>query len=222
LKVQLNIKENKMKVFVIGAGNVGGGQVRSAVKAGHQVTVLANVSDQLAELVAETGATLATSIADGAKGADLVYLAIPSSAVAAVAAELKPVIGSAIVVDGTNPLNATFSDLEYKGESGAADLQALLPGVAVVKAFNTVFASRYSAPSQNGNALQVFIAGNDEAANGKVSEYAKSLGFDPVVLGGLRFAKSMEEMAFLNIALNASKGLTWQSAWSLTGPDGLK
>ena len=222
MKVQLIIKERKMKVFVIGAGNVGGGQVRSAVKAGHQVSVLASASNQLAELVAETGATLATSIADGAQGADLIYLAIPANAVAAVAAELKSGVGSAVVVDGTNPLNATFSDLEYKGESAAADLQALLPGVSVVKAFNTVFASRYSSPSQNGNALQVFIAGNEEAANAKVSEYAKSLGFDPVVLGGLRFAKSMEEMAFLNIALNASQGLTWTSAWSLTGPDGLK
>ena len=141
---------------------------------------------------------------------------------ASVAAELKPIIGNAVLIDGTNPLNSTYSDLEYEGESGAADLQALLPGVGVVKAFNTVFASRYSTPSQNGHDLQVFIAGNNETANSKVAEYAKSLGFDPVVLGGLRFAKSMEEMAFLNIAYNATKGLTWQSAWSLTGPDGLK
>ena len=211
-----------MKVFVIGAGNVGGGQVRSAVKAGHQVSVLANSSDQLAELVSQTGATLVTSLAEGAKGADLIYLAVPATAVAAIAAELRSVIGNAILVDGTNPLNATFSDLEYKGQSGAADLQDLLPEVAVVKAFNTVFAARYSSPSQDGKLLQVFIAGNDESANSKVATYAGSLGFDPVILGGLRFAKSMEEMAFLNIALNASKGLSWQSAWSLTGPDGLK
>lgn len=211
-----------MKIFVIGAGNVGGGQVRSAIKAGHQVTVFADGSQKLAEFVAETGATSASSVAEGAKDVDLVYLAIPAGAVSAVAAELKPVLGSAVLIDGTNPLNATYSDLEYQGESGAADLQALLPDVAVVKAFNTVFASRYATPAQNGHALQVFIAGNNDSANSKVAEYAKSLGFDPVVLGGLRFAKSMEEMAFLNISFNASKGLSWQSAWSLTGPDGLK
>lgn len=211
-----------MKVFIIGAGNIGGAQVRSAVKAGHQVSVFAQGVQKLTELVAETGASSVSSVAEGTKGVDLVYLAIPASAVPAVAAELKPVIGSAVLIDGTNPLNATYSDLEYQGESGAADLQALLPDVAVVKAFNTVFASRYATPSQHGHALQVFIAGNNEAANSKVSEYARSLGFDPVVLGGLRFAKSMEEMAFLNIAFNVSKGLSWQSAWSLTGPDGLK
>ena len=211
-----------MKIFVIGAGNVGGGQIRLAIKAGHQVSVFAEPSEQLVELIAETGATHVNSIAEGAKGVDLVYLAIPASAVATVAAELKPVIGNAVLIDGTNPLNATFSDLEYKGESGAADLQALLPEVKVVKAFNTVFAGRYGNPAQHGHALQVFIAGNDDGANEKVAEYAKSLSFDPVILGGLRFAKSMEELAFLNIAFNATKGLSWQSAWSLTGPDGLK
>lgn len=212
----------KMKVFVIGAGNVGGGQVRSATKAGHEVSVYAESTERLGELVAETGAVRAKSIAEGAQNADLVYLAVPGTALASVVAQLKPVIGSAVVIDGTNPLNETFSDLNYKGESGAADLQAALPEVAVVKAFNTVFAGRYATPTQQGVPLQVLIAGNNEAANTKVAEYAKSLGFDPVIVGGLRFAKSMEEMAFLNIALNASKGLSWQSAWSLTGPDGLK
>jgi predicted dinucleotide-binding enzyme len=211
-----------MKVFIIGAGNVGGGQVRSAIKAGHNVTVFDQPTEQFEALLTETGATKAASIAEGAKGADLVYLAVPAAVVASVAAELAPVIGNAVLVDGTNPLNATFSDLEYKGESAAADLQALLPNVSVVKAFNTVFAGRYATPSQHGAPLQVFIAGNNEAANAKVAEYAKSIGFDGVVLGGLRFAKSMEELAFLNIALNASKGLTWQSAWALTGPNGLK
>lgn len=211
-----------MKIFVIGSGNVGGAQVRAAVKAGHQVSVYAESSEQLVELVAETGATHANSIAEGAKGVDLVYLAVPGSVVSTVATQLKPVVGKAVVIDGTNPLNASFSDLEYKGQSGAADLQEALPEVAVVKAFNTVFAGRYATPAQHGAALQVFIAGNDESANAKVAEYAQSIGFDPVVLGGLRFAKSMEELAFLNIALNATKGLSWQSAWSLTGPDGLK
>ncbi|HEY3292882.1 MAG TPA: NAD(P)-binding domain-containing protein [Candidatus Nanopelagicaceae bacterium] len=211
-----------MKIFVIGAGNVGGSQVRAAVKAGHQVSVYAETSERLSALVAETGATHARSIAEGALNADLVYLAVPGTAVAAVAAELKPVIGSAVVIDGTNPLNANYTDLEYKGESGAADLQTALPEVAVVKAFNTVFAGRYATPTQHGVPLQVLIAGNSETANTKVAEYAKSLGFDPVIVGGLRFAKSLEEMAFLNIALNATKGLSWQSAWSLTGPDGLK
>ncbi len=211
-----------MKVFVIGAGNVGGGQVRSAVKAGHQVSVFATSDEKLSELVAHTAAVRVSSIAEGAKGADLVVLAVPANSLVAIAAELKPVIGSAVLVDSTNVLNATFSDLEYKRESGAADLQDLLPDVAVVKAFNTLFAGRYSTPSQHGSALQVLIAGNNDAANNKVAEYATSLGFDPVVVGGLRFAKTLEEMAFLNISLNATKGLTWQSAWSLTGPNGLK
>ena len=43
-----------MNIFVIGAGNVGGGQVRSAVKAGHKVTVFAETSEKLTALTSET------------------------------------------------------------------------------------------------------------------------------------------------------------------------
>jgi hypothetical protein len=33
-------------------------------------------------------------------------------------------------------------------------------------------------------------------------------------------ARTLEEMAFLNITLNASNGWPWQTAWKLTGPTG--
>ena len=31
-------------------------------------------------------------------------------------------------------------------------------------------------------------------------------------------ARSLEEMAFLNISLNATQGWVWQSGWKLVGP----
>jgi hypothetical protein len=33
-------------------------------------------------------------------------------------------------------------------------------------------------------------------------------------------ARALEEMAFLNISLNASQGWSWQSGWALLGPTG--
>jgi predicted dinucleotide-binding enzyme len=71
---------------------------------------------------------------------------------------------------------------------------------------------------ENGTQLQVLIAGNDEAARGVVGEVAQSLGFARLDVGGLRFARSLEEMAFLNITLNATRGWSWQTAWQLVGP----
>ncbi len=62
------------------------------------------------------------------------------------------------------------------------------------------------------------MAGDDAEAKARVADLASSLGFAPVDAGGLRLARSLEEIAFLNITLNATKGWAWQSAFQLVGP----
>ena len=42
-----------------------------------------------------------------------------------------------------------------------------------------------------------------------------SLGFRSLDVGPLSFARHLEGMAFVNIALNASNGWNWVSAWRL-------
>ena len=150
--------------------------------------------------------------------ADVVILAVPHAAVAGIAVDLGPALAGKVVVDATNPLNATYTDLDIVGVSGAADLQALLTAAKVVKAFNTVFASRHAAPTENGEALDLYIAGDDATAKATVAELGASIGFRPLDVGGLRMARSLEELAFLNITLNAGNGWVWQTAWRLVGP----
>jgi len=210
-----------MKIAVLGAGNVGAGLGRAAAAAGHTVVITASTPEKAAAVAADTGATAAAWNADAVAGVDLVVLAVPHTAVAAVAAELAGAASGIPVVDATNPLNATYSDLVIEGDSAAADLQALIPGSPVVKAFNTVFASRYAAPAEDGRALPVLIAGDDAAAKAAVAELATSLGFQSLDVGGLRHARGLEELAFLNISLNAANGWAWQSAWTLVGPSSL-
>ena len=79
-------------------------------------------------------------------------------------------------------------------------------------------AGRYAAPTEQDTPLQVLIAGDDAAAKALVAELAGSLGFAPVDAGGQRYARSLEELAFLNISLNAANGWAWQSAFQLVGP----
>ena len=211
-----------MKIAVIGAGNVGASFARSAVAAGHSVTLSASSPVKAAEVAASVGAAGAASNVEAVTGTDLVVLAVPHPAVAPVAAEIRDAVVGVPVLDASNPLNATYSDLAITGTSGAGDLQALLPGSPVVKAFNTVFASRYAAPTQDGHPLPVFVAGDDAAAKATVSELAASMGFQSLDVGGLRQARGLEELAFLNIGLNAANGWSWQSAWTLVGPTSLR
>lgn len=207
-----------MRIAIIGAGNVGGGLAGAATNAGHDVVVSASNPDSAHETANETGATAADSNAEAVNGADVVVLAVPHDAVSSIASELGDALAGTVVVDATNPLNDSYTDLTTSGTSAGEELQHQLPDAKVVKALNTVFASRYSEPTEDGQPLDALMAGNDTDAKATVAELVESLGFNPVDAGGLRMARTLEEMAFLNISLNASHGWPWQSAFKLVGP----
>ena len=207
-----------MKIAIIGAGNVGGGLAAAAITAGHDVVVAAADPASAAKTAANTGATAAASNAEAVQDADVVVLAVPHGSVAQVVAELGGALDGKTVVDATNPLNDSYSDLTTSGTSAAEALQQQVPGAKVVKALNTVFASRYAAPTEDGQPLDAFLAGDDDQAKATVTELVTSLGLRPVDLGGLRMARTLEELAFANISLTAGNGWTWQSAFRLVGP----
>jgi NADPH-dependent F420 reductase len=207
-----------MRIAIIGAGNVGGGLAGAATTAGHDVVLTANNAASAQETAAKTGATAATSNAAAVEGADLVVFAVPGAAVAGVAAELAEALAGKVVVDATNPLNETYTGLTTAGVSAAELLQQQLPGATVVKSLNTVFASRYPSPTEDGQPLDALVAGDDADAKATVAQLVDSLGFRSVDAGGLRMARALEEIAFLNISLNAGNGWSWQSAFQLVGP----
>ena len=209
-----------MRIAILGAGNVGGGLAAAAVRAGHGVVISASTRESAQSGAAAAGAAAAASNVEAVRGADVVVLAVPHGAVAGIVAELGDALTGAVVVDATNPVNDTYTDLVTGGTSAAEQLQAQLPGASVVKAFNTIFASRHADPTEDGTPLDAFIAGDDAAAKAKAGELASSLGYRVVDAGGLRMARTLEEMAFLNITLNAANGWPWQSGWKLVGPTG--
>ena len=195
-----------MRISIIGAGNVGGGLATAAAAVGHDVTVAA-AHEENAVKVAENvaGAKAAPTVAAAAQDADVDVLGALGDV-------------DAVVVDATNPLNDTFSDLTTSGTSHAEQLAAAAPGMKLVKAFNTVFASRLGNSDQDGQPLDGFYAGDDEEAKATVQRLLTSLGFRPIDAGGLRMARALEEMAFLNITLNVRNGWSWQSGWKLAEP----
>ncbi|MDC5697588.1 NAD(P)-binding domain-containing protein [Intrasporangium calvum] len=207
-----------MHVAIIGSGNVGGALAGAATAAGHSVTLAAADPQHAAEVAGRAGANAASSNADAVRDADVVVLAIPGLAVPAVADELRDALQGKVVIDSTNPLNESFSDTTTTDRSAAEELQERIPGVPVVKAFNTIFASRHGNPTESGQPLDAYIAGDDADAKGKASELAGSLGYRVIDAGSLRMARALEEMAFLNISLNAGNSWTWQSGWKLVGP----
>ena len=207
-----------MRVAIIGSGNVGRAMSQAVVRAGHQVALSAADRENAAAAAAEVGADAAENNEAAVAGADVVILAVPGNVAAEVVQEIASAAAGKTVIDSTNPLNETFTDLVIDETSAAQELQRHLPDASVVKAFNTIFAGRHGAPQEEGVPLDAYYAGDDAGAKQVVAQLAESLGYRPVDVGGLRMARSLEEMAFLNITLNATNSLPWQSGWKLLGP----
>jgi hypothetical protein len=171
-----------MNVAIIGAGNVGRALAASFTREGHTVTFASRDPEHAAAAAAATGAHFAKTNAEAAAAGQVVVLAIPFASVEAVAAEIRDAVAGKPVVDATNrmsfgPNGPTIDN----GESNADRLAAWLPDAHVVKAFNTLFASRQTDPIADGTQLDGFVAGDDRDAKDTVLALVRSIGLNPEI-----------------------------------------
>ena len=207
-----------MKFAIIGSGNVGSAIARAVTGTGHDAVVADVAEDSLQALAAALPVATTTSNLNAIAGADVVVLAVPFGAVQDIVTELRDELGGKIVIDVTNPLAADLSGLSIDGISGAERVAKAAPGARVVKAFNTIFAGNQATASVDGTQLDGFVAADDAEAKQTVLDLLGQIGFRPIDVGTLSAARYLEGMAYLNIALNARNGWSWQSGWKLVGP----
>jgi predicted dinucleotide-binding enzyme len=142
-----------------------------------------------------------TTTADAVRGAQVVVVATPWAATAAVLQEAGPLEGITLL-DATNPLGPGFSLLHGPaGESGAEQVQALVPKAHVVKVFNTTGYDNMQDPVYDGAPTLMLYAGNDAGAKHHAHQLATDLGFDAVDAGALVRARQLEHQAVLWISL---------------------
>ena len=207
-----------MNLAIIGAGNVGRALANAATKAGHNVVITARTSEHAQGVASETGAQFAAGNSEAALSAEVVILAIPATSAESVALEIRDVVAGKTVVDVSNRMayGADGPTID-NGPSNAERLAKWLPDANVVKAFNTIFASNDTDPIVDGVQLDGFVAADDASAKATVLDLVASLGMKPIDAGPLTRAQQLEQLAFLNIALNATNGWSWQSGWKLVG-----
>ena len=198
-----------MKITVIGAGNMGSAFVKQLTRAGHQVTVTARDPGKAESVAAAYPGATAAQPKDAARNADAVIVATAYEDAVDALQSVGDLQGK-IIIDITNPLTSDFMGLTVGHETSAAEeIARALPGANVIKAFNTVFAQLLSegADFGNGQKVNVFIAGDSEAAKNTVRVIAESMGFVTVDTGGLKNARYLEPLAGLNIYLGYGAGL---------------
>jgi NADPH-dependent F420 reductase len=203
-----------VKITIIGAGNVGRALATSAGRAGHEVTITARHPEHATEAAAQTGAHAASSSQEASREAEVIVLAVPATALGDVATELADVATGKPVVDVSNH---PIPDPSGDDTSAAESLQDRLPEAHVIKAFNTLFASRQANPVVDGVPLDGYVAGDDPEAKEKVLELVRSIGLRPIDVGPLAMARTLEALAWLNISLNMNNKWPWQTGWKLVG-----
>ena len=190
-----------MTVAVIGTGKMGSGLARLLASKGIEVVIGARDPADAAKLAEEIGAgAQGGGTAAAVKLADVVILAVWYQQMEQVIREAGDLTGK-ILVDISNPITEDFKGLRIGHTTSAAEeIQKLAPQAKVVKAYNTIFAQLLPAEAREGRApVQVFVAGDDEAAKKAVSDIVAKGGFQAVDSGPLSNARFLEPVGEMNI-----------------------
>lgn len=207
-----------MDVAIIGSGNVGGALARSLSRAGHAITISSTSPDEAKAIAEEVGGTAAGSNREAVQAGEVVIPAVYFDSLGEVLDEVADLLEGKVLVDVTNRVGDTPGQV-VDGTSNAEKTQERVPRAQVVKAFNTLFASRQAEPQVDGTPVDALIAGDDEVAKKTVSELASSMGMRPIDAGPLDSARTLEALGALLIWLNLQGG-TWQNTWKLIEPSG--
>jgi predicted dinucleotide-binding enzyme len=176
----------KLKIGIIGNGNVGTALKRGLEGAGYEVKSSGHDPKDV-KATAAWGETL--------------ILAVPYVAIDDALRVMGDAVQGKVLVDVTNVLTPDYQLALGCTTSGAEELQKKAPKAKVVKAFNTMFAQNMSTGMVKGEKLTLFVAGDDGASKNLVLSVGKDMGLDPVDAGPLTNARWLETLGYFNIQL---------------------
>ncbi len=178
----------KLKIGIVGSGNVGGTLGRVWAKAGHQVMFSSRTIAHDRELAAKTGPNArAGTPREAAAFGDVVLVSVPYRSLPEVGKELAGLIRGKVVIDTCNPFVGRDGEIATWARDKGAGLASaeLLPGARIVRAFNAVGAARMGSVHEQPGRIGMPIAGDDADAIAVASRLVRDIGFEPVPIGGL-------------------------------------
>ncbi|RSM55388.1 NADP oxidoreductase [Amycolatopsis sp. WAC 01376] len=185
-------------ITLIGTGNMARTIGTLAVAGGNTVEVMGRDRAKADDLAKALGGGAAAGEWGAVPAGDIVVTALLADGVVPVVAEYGDALAGKVIVDISNPFNATADGLAHREETSIAQEAAKVApaGASVVKAFNTVFRNVLEKGRPN-----VFIAGDDARAKTGVAAFIESLGLRPLDVGGLKMAHWLEGMGVVTMGL---------------------
>jgi predicted dinucleotide-binding enzyme len=182
----------KMKIGMIGSGNVGSALGGVWAKAGHQVMFSSRSLDSDKKLATETGAgARAGTPAEAAAFGEVLVFAVPYGALPELGKTLAPSLKGKVLIDACNPFPQRDGEIANEAREKGAGLESaqLLPGARIVRAFNAVGAARMGKAHEEPMHIGMPIAGDDTKAIEIASGLIREIGYEPVLVGGLNMGK---------------------------------
>jgi predicted dinucleotide-binding enzyme len=172
---------------IVGTGNIGSALARLFGRVGRGVRI-ANTRgpSTISELASSAGPSVVpVSLAD-ALARDVIFLAIPFTAVEQFGKELPDWTGKT-VVDATNAHYAPNAAKDIlKGRLSSHYVAEVLPGARVVKAFNQLPAQTLAAPVPPAQGRRVvFISSDFPESSAQIAQLADDLGLSAIELGAI-------------------------------------
>jgi NADPH-dependent F420 reductase len=193
-----------MKITIVGAGNMGRAIGTRAVAGQHEVEIVDRDPAEAQRLAEELGGGATALDANAQFGGDVVVLAVYYPGIKDTVRQYGDRLAGKVVVDITNPVDTNTWDrlVTDPGTSSAEEVQQLLPeGASAVKAFNTTSADTLLAGEAAGQQVDVFIAGDEDEAKRKVSQFVSDGGLRAIDAGPLHRAQQLEHLGLLRITL---------------------
>ena len=156
--------EEKVKIGIIGSGNVGSAIGAVWVDAGHEVMFSSRSIEHDRALAGRLGGgARAGTPREAAAFGDVVMVSVPYHALPDVGEEAGDLLEGKVVIDTNNPFpNRDGEIADWAREKGAGLATAeLLPGARLVRAFNAIGADSMGSQHEDPGSVGMPIAGDD-------------------------------------------------------------
>ncbi|MEU3465002.1 NAD(P)-binding domain-containing protein [Streptomyces sp. NPDC006733] len=200
-------------ISIIGTGNMAATIGARALTGGNTVQIMGRDHAKATDLAKTLGSGATAGEWGTAPAGDIVIVALLADGVVPTVAHFGDALAGKVIVDISNPFNATADDLTHREVTSIAQEAAKVApaDASVVKGFNTVFRHVL----ENGRP-DVFIAGDDAQAKAGVEAFITSLGMRPMDVGDLEMAHWLEGAGLLTMGLARHGVGGWDFALGVT------
>lgn len=182
------LAQGKLRIGIVGSGNVGSAIGGAWLKAGHQVMFSSRNLEHDQALAARLGRNArAGTPREAAAFGEVVMISVPYRALPELGKDLAAQLKGKVVIDTCNPFPSRDGEIATWARSKGAGLASaeLLPGARLVRAFNAIGAARMGSAHESPGRVGMPIAGDDAQAVALASRLIRDVGYEPVLIGGL-------------------------------------